>query len=129
VQESEGVEESAGYVKKCVPALASPPAPDYKNRMQTNPEDLDVDYVANLARIHLTEDERAAFGRQLNDILTYVQELNTLDVEGVEPTAHAVPVTNVFRDDVVRPGIRPEQALANAPASRSGQFLVPRILE
>ncbi|HMP71980.1 MAG TPA: Asp-tRNA(Asn)/Glu-tRNA(Gln) amidotransferase subunit GatC [Kiritimatiellia bacterium] len=97
--------------------------------MQNADETFDVDYVAKLARIFLSEEEKATFGRQLNDILSYVQELSGLDVEGVEPTSHAVPVTNVFREDVVRAGLEHDAVMRNAPASRSGQFLVPRIIE
>jgi aspartyl-tRNA(Asn)/glutamyl-tRNA(Gln) amidotransferase subunit C len=90
---------------------------------------MDVGYVANLARIELTPEETARFQEQLDQVLDYVRQLEELDVEGVEPTAHAFPVENVFREDVPRPGMKPEEAERNAPSWRKGQFGVPRILE
>ncbi len=90
---------------------------------------VDVAYVARLARLSLTPEETAQFQRQLEDILAYVGQLAALDVEGVEPTAHAVPARNVFREDVARPGLPPEEALANAPSARQGLFIVPKIVE
>ena len=94
-----------------------------------NAEQMDVRYVAHLARLRLSEDELARFQSQLGQILDYVRELSELDVEGVEPTAHAFPVHNVFRPDVVEPCMDHERAMANAPAERQGQFIVPRIIE
>ena len=90
---------------------------------------MDVGYVANLARIDLTPEEIERFQAQLDQVLDYVRQLEELDVEGVEPTAHAFPVENVFRDDVPRPGMETEEAERNAPAWRKQQFGVPRILE
>jgi aspartyl-tRNA(Asn)/glutamyl-tRNA(Gln) amidotransferase subunit C len=90
---------------------------------------IDIDYVANLARIALTEEERALFSGQLEEVLTYIEKLNTVDVDGVEPTAHAIPVTNVWRDDEPRPGFSQEQAVMNAPSSRDGMFVVPKVVE
>jgi aspartyl-tRNA(Asn)/glutamyl-tRNA(Gln) amidotransferase subunit C len=92
-------------------------------------ESVDVAYVARLARMALTPEETAQFQRQLEDVLAYVGQLAQLDLEGVEPTAHAVPVRNVFREDAARPGLSPEAALANAPAARQGLFIVPKIVE
>ncbi len=91
--------------------------------------DFDVKYVAHLARIALTDDEREKFGAQLSNILGYIEKLNQLDVSGIEPTAHAVPLVNVFRPDEVRPSLPNAEALRNAPASANGLFMVPKIVE
>ena len=90
---------------------------------------MDVAYVAHLARLDLTAEEAERFQRQLDDILRYVDRLRELDVEGVEPTAHAVPVRNVLRKDEPAEGLAPDEALANAPLARHGLFIVPRIVE
>jgi aspartyl-tRNA(Asn)/glutamyl-tRNA(Gln) amidotransferase subunit C len=91
--------------------------------------DFDVKYVAHLARIALTPDEQEKFEAQLSNILGYIEKLNQLDVSGIEPTAHAVPLINVFRPDEVRPSLSNEEALRNAPASANGLFMVPKIVE
>jgi len=93
------------------------------------PGDLDVNYVAHLARIGLSADEQEKFGAQLSNILGYIEKLNQLDVSGIEPTAHAVKLVNVFRADEVRPSLPNEEALRNAPASANGLFMVPKIVE
>ena len=90
---------------------------------------IDVRYVANLARLQLTEDEIATFQSQLDHIVHYVDEIRGLNVEGVEPMAHAAVIRNVFREDTVRPGLDRDKALANAPAHRSELFMVPKIVE
>lgn len=90
---------------------------------------MDVAYVAHLARLHLSEQERAKFQRQLDDILAHVNELKQVDVTGVEPTAHAIPVRNVFRADEPRPGLDHDAAMHNAPSEKAGQFFVPKIIE
>lgn len=89
----------------------------------------DVEHVAKLARLEITEAERDAFSKQLSAILTYVEKLKTLDTAGVEPTATVLEQTNVFREDKARPSLSVEKALANAPESEGGHFRVPRILE
>ena len=91
--------------------------------------DLDVKYVAHLARLSLTPEEEQKFGAQLGQVLGYIEKLKQLDVAHVEPTAHAVPLTNVTRPDEIRPSISNEEALKNAPAQASGLFLVPKIVE
>ncbi|HJO10153.1 MAG TPA: Asp-tRNA(Asn)/Glu-tRNA(Gln) amidotransferase subunit GatC [Verrucomicrobiota bacterium] len=91
--------------------------------------DIDIRYVANLARIALSPDEEAKLGTQLSDILGYVKKLEELDVAGVEPMAHAVPLANVLRADEVRPSIPQEVALANAPKQANGLFVVPKIVD
>ena len=91
--------------------------------------DFDVKYVAHLARIALSPDEQEKFGAQLSHILGYIEKLNQLDVSRIEPTAHAVPLVNVFRPDEVRPSLPNAEALRNAPASANGLFMVPKIVE
>ena len=92
-------------------------------------QSMDVNYVARLARMKLDTGEARQFQTQLDGIVDYVRQLSELDLEGVEPTAHAAPIQNVFRDDQVLPGLTQEQALANAPAQSGGQFIVPKIVE
>lgn len=89
----------------------------------------EVEHVADLARLALSDEELDLFQEQLGSILEYAEALNELDTEGVEPTAHAVPRTNVLRDDHVRPSLPKEAVLANAPETQDGCFRVPRIME
>ena len=91
--------------------------------------EIDVKYVAHLARLHLTPAEEGKFGAQLGQILGYVEKLKELDVSNVEPTAHAMPLVNVTRPDEIRPSIPHEDALRNAPATANGLFIVPKIVE
>ena len=91
--------------------------------------EIDVKYVAHLARLQLTPAEEQKFGEQLEHILGYVEKLKELDVAGVEPTAHAMPLVNVTRPDEVRPSLPHEEATGNAPARANGLFLVPKIVE
>jgi aspartyl-tRNA(Asn)/glutamyl-tRNA(Gln) amidotransferase subunit C len=89
----------------------------------------DVEHVARLARLALTDAEIERMREQLNGILTYIEKLNELDTSDVEPTSHAVPLVNVMRDDEAGPCLSREEALANAP-DRAGEFFrVPRIIE
>jgi len=92
-------------------------------------QSMDVNYMARLARMKLDAGEARQFQSQLDGIVDYVRQLSELDLEGVEPTAHASPIQNVFRDDQAFPGLTQEQALANAPAQSGGQFVVPKIVE
>ena len=89
----------------------------------------DVEYVAKLARLTLTDEERDEFAVQLNDILTYMDTLNELDTKEVKPTSHVIPVRNVFRPDEVRASLPREPSLGNAPESEKGFYKVPRIIE
>ena len=93
------------------------------------PEDFNLDHVANLARINLTAEEKTRFASQLGDVLTYIAQLNEVNVDGVEPTAHAFPVVNVWADDVPEAGLSVEEALRNAPAKRDNMFVVPKVVE
>jgi aspartyl-tRNA(Asn)/glutamyl-tRNA(Gln) amidotransferase subunit C len=90
---------------------------------------MDIEKVARLARLELSEDEKVTFGNQLEQILTYMEQLNRLDTTGVEPTSHAIPVHNVFREDEVKPSFAQEEVLAIAPDEGEGHFKVPRIIE
>ena len=90
---------------------------------------IDVAYVAHLARMDLTPEETAAFQPQLDQVVAYIRKMGELDLADVEPTSHAVSIQNVFRDDVVVPGLDVETTLANAPSHAGGQFAVPRIVE
>ena len=92
-------------------------------------ENFDVQYIARLARIELTDAEEQKLGPQLNNILGYIEKLKEIDVSDVEPTAHAVPMVNVTRPDEVRPGLSNDEALRNAPAKAGGLFIVPKIVE
>lgn len=91
--------------------------------------DLDVRYVARLARLELSEDEVSRFQSQLSDVLKYVEALRQVDVSGVEPTAHASAVFNVFRADIPQPSFRPAEALANAPKQGNDLFIVSKVLD
>jgi aspartyl-tRNA(Asn)/glutamyl-tRNA(Gln) amidotransferase subunit C len=92
-------------------------------------DQFDVRYVAQLARLDLSEAEVAKFQAQLGQVLAYVEQLKELDVAGVEPTAHAQQVSNVFREDEARPGLEQSAALANAPRSVNGLIVVPKVIE
>ncbi|CAN5751694.1 Asp-tRNA(Asn)/Glu-tRNA(Gln) amidotransferase subunit GatC [soil metagenome] len=89
----------------------------------------DVDYVARLARLDLDEEERERMGAELTHILEHAAKIQALDLAGVEPTSHAVPLHNALREDEVRSSLSQEQALANAPDKEGGRFKVPRILD
>ncbi len=88
----------------------------------------EVQHVALLARLNLTEEEKLKYAEQLGSILQYVDKLNELDTEGVEPLDHILPVFNVFREDKVNPGPDREEILANAPLVEEGQYRVPKII-
>ena len=91
--------------------------------------EIDVKYVAHLARLTLTTKEEKQLGSQLGNILGYIEKLRELDVTHVEPTAHAVPMVNVTRADEIRPSLSHEDALRNAPKKGGGLFVVPKIVE
>jgi aspartyl-tRNA(Asn)/glutamyl-tRNA(Gln) amidotransferase subunit C len=89
----------------------------------------DVEHVARLARLALTDAELEKMREQLNGILAYIEKLNALDTRDVEPTSHAVPMVNVMRDDAPGPCLPRDEALANAPDRADEFFRVPRIIE
>lgn len=88
-----------------------------------------VAHIARLSRLSLTESELDAYAEQLSEILEAAEKLGELDTRDVEPTAHAIPIHNVFRDDEVRESMPKEKVLANGPDVEDGMFKVPRILE
>jgi len=87
----------------------------------------DVERVARLARLKLTGAEQEAFTAQLNSILEYIQKIDQLDLEEVVPTAHVLPLSNVYREDETAPGLPQDAALQNAPEQEQGMFRVPKI--
>ena len=91
--------------------------------------EIDIKYVAHLARLQLTPDEEKKMGAQLGNILGYIEKLKGLDVANVEPTAHATPMVNIMRRDEVRPSLPHDDAMHNAPAKANGLFIVPKIVE
>ena len=91
--------------------------------------DFDIKYVARLARLELSSQEEETLGAQLGNIIGYIAKLKEVNVEGVEPTSHAVPLVNVTRPDEVAPSLSNAEALQNAPASGAGLFVVPKIVE
>jgi len=91
--------------------------------------EIDVKYVAHLARLALSPEEEKQFGAQLGSVLGYIEKLKEVDVSAVAPTAHAFPLINVTRPDEIRPSLSQEEILANAPAHANGLFLVPKIVE
>ena len=92
-------------------------------------DQFNVRYTAQLARLDLTDAEIEKFQSQLGQVLEYVEKLKEVDVTGVEPTAHANAITNVFREDVTRPSLGQDAALANAPRTANGLIVVPKVIE
>jgi aspartyl-tRNA(Asn)/glutamyl-tRNA(Gln) amidotransferase subunit C len=88
----------------------------------------DVRHVALLARLELSDEEIEGFRTDLNSILGHIDEISRLDLADVPPTAHPLDVVNVFRPDVVRPGLSQEAALKNAPQAEAGAFVIPQII-
>jgi aspartyl-tRNA(Asn)/glutamyl-tRNA(Gln) amidotransferase subunit C len=91
-------------------------------------EKKDVEYVAWLARLELSEEEKERFTHQLGQVLEHAEKIKSLDTSEVEPTSHVVPLLNVLRDDRVSQSLSQEEALSNAPREEEGYFMVPRIL-
>jgi aspartyl-tRNA(Asn)/glutamyl-tRNA(Gln) amidotransferase subunit C len=90
---------------------------------------MDIEKVARLARLELSGEEKETFGNQLERILTHMEQLNRLDTTDVEPTSHAIPVDNVFREDEVKPSFPREEVLGISPDQEDDHFKVPRIIE
>lgn len=88
----------------------------------------EVDHVALLARLSLSQEEKQTFAKQLSSILDYADSLNQLDTQGVEPLTHILPMHNVFRADEIRPSMPREDIIANAPLAEEGQYKVPKII-
>jgi aspartyl-tRNA(Asn)/glutamyl-tRNA(Gln) amidotransferase subunit C len=90
---------------------------------------MDIEKVAKLARLELSEEEKEIFGNHLDQILTHMEQLNRLDTTGVEPTFHAISIENVFRQDETKSSCPQEEVLGIAPDEEDGYFKVPRIIE
>jgi aspartyl-tRNA(Asn)/glutamyl-tRNA(Gln) amidotransferase subunit C len=88
----------------------------------------EVAHLAKLARLAVTAEEIDVFAGQLDQILDAVAKVGEVARDDIPPTSHAVPLTNIFREDIVRPGLSQQQALSGAPAAEDGRFRVPRIL-
>ena len=97
--------------------------------MANRVDDATIEYVGILAKLELSREEREAAKRDMSRMLDYVDKLNELDTEGVEPMSHLFPVHNVFREDEVLNADSREQILANAPEQKDGAFKVPRTIE
>ena len=89
----------------------------------------DVEHVANLARLEFSEEEKKTLVNQLNRILEYMEKLNELNTSKVEPLSHVIPLTNVFREDKVKPSLSVSDVLKNAPAKTDKFFKVPKVIE
>jgi len=90
---------------------------------------IDVKYVSDLARLRLSDEEAAMFQGQLENIVGYVEKISEVNVDGIEPMMHGRTLVNAFREDVVRPSMPTETALANAPQRVGDEFLLPKIVE
>lgn len=90
---------------------------------------IDVAYVAELARLDLSDEERSVFQGQLENIVKYVEKISSVDVRGVEPTMHGREIVNALREDEVHPSMDRELALANAPRRTENEFYLPKIVE
>ncbi len=90
---------------------------------------MDIDYVAQLARIDLSAGQKKKLAGQLDDILTYIEKLKQLNVDKIEPMSHVVPLKNVFRPDQIKPSLSVDQVLQNAPAKTKDSFTVPKVIE
>ena len=88
-----------------------------------------VMYLEKLGRIRLTDEQREASEKDLQDILTYIDTLNELDTDGIEPASHSFPVANVMREDIVTNTADVDSILSNAPESKDGCFVVPKTVE
>ena len=89
----------------------------------------DIQHLARLSRLRLTPEETVSYEQQLSRVLDYMSVLERHDLSGVEPTAHAMPVHDVWREDTVAESLPTEQVLANAPKQAAGQILMPRVVE
>lgn len=98
-------------------------------KVMANSPEINIDYVAKLARIELTSEEKEKYSQQLGQILGYFQKLSEIDVSDVEPSAHAHAIYNVWREDVEGTPMNVDDALMNAPAKRDNQIVVPKIVD
>ncbi len=89
----------------------------------------EVKHIATLARLKLTKEETEMFGGQLNDILNYMEKLNELETDNIAPTAHVIPLKNIFREDIKIPSLDKEETLSNAPDRNTDFYRVPKIID
>ena len=89
----------------------------------------DIEYVLKLARLRLTEEEKQKLIKQMGDVIGFVDKLNEIDTTGIEPTAHVLPIHNVFREDIVQQSFDRDKILQNASSKKDGCFLVPKVVE
>ncbi len=94
--------------------------------MSVTPQD--VDKIARLARLEFPDAEKETITHQMNDILMHIEKLNELDTSAVEPLSHVIELSNVFREDVAKPSLAPEEALKNAPSTSETFFTVPKVI-
>ncbi|GAB4546947.1 MAG: Asp-tRNA(Asn)/Glu-tRNA(Gln) amidotransferase subunit GatC [Thermodesulfovibrionia bacterium] len=90
---------------------------------------IDIEHIALLARLGLTDEEKEVFGRQLGSIIGYIGKLNQLNTSDVEPTSHVIEMRNVFREDRIEASLDMDEAMENAPSKKGGFYKVPRIIE
>ena len=97
--------------------------------MSTKIDKSQVEHIARLARLSMSEEELELFSSQLTNIMGHIKKLEELDTDGIEPTSHALDLINVTREDVVRESLKVDEALANAPDRHDGFYRVPKIIE
>ena len=90
---------------------------------------MEIEHVALLARLKLSDDEKKLFSKQVGSIIDYIDKLDKLSTSEIEPTAHVLPIKNVFREDKLKPSLPREKALQNAPGKNNNFFRVPKIIE
>ena len=90
---------------------------------------MDIEHLSLLARLNLSDDEKQLFSRQVDSIIDYINTLNELDTSDVEPTAHILPMKNVFREDTLKVSLPREKAMQNAPEKNDDFYRVPKIIE
>ncbi len=88
----------------------------------------DVEYIANLSRLEITEEEKEAYSKQLSEILSHVENLNELNTENTEPTYYPIDMSNVMRKDIVKPSLDKNKVFASAPLVENNAFKVPKII-
>lgn len=89
----------------------------------------DVEHIARLAKLSFSDEEKAKFTEQFNEILSFMEKLNELDTSNVEPLSHVIELNNVLREDVVKPSLPTEEALKNAPSKTDAFFKVPKVID
>jgi aspartyl-tRNA(Asn)/glutamyl-tRNA(Gln) amidotransferase subunit C len=103
--------------------------PPLSNSKPMSQNKIDIDYIAELARISLTAEEKQNYGAQLADILKHIDAIQAVDVSSVDATAHALPIYNVWQKDTPGPTFTPEEALLNSPEKRDNQIVVPQVVD